>query len=183
MGAGDSSQRVAAGVRPEDSGKGNCRHGRRPQPTAARPKRPKARKADTPAIKPTARQFAGLRRNPSLMHRPRAYHGCRGAPTCVCAPSSRARRTSQGAHGASQGRTNGHQAAADTISDAPARNYHTRRRKSAAKCAKGTRMPRSLSLASTLAAQQPPPSTTAMWRSSKALLPPRIMSIEKQDNH
>ena len=27
------------------------------------------------------------------------------------------------------------------------------------------------------------PSATAMWRSSKALLPPRIMSIEKQDNH
>ena len=170
-------------MRPEDSGKGNCRHGRRPQPAAARPKRPKARKADTPAIKPTARQFAGLRRNPSLMHRPRAYHGCRGAPTCVCAPSSRARRTSQGAHGASQGRTNGHQAAADTISDAPARNYHTRRRRIRRKMRQGHTNAAIVQPSIHSGRPATPPPATAMWRSSKALLPPRIISIEKKDNH
>ena len=123
-----SMQGCAAGLRPEDSGKGNCRHGRRPQPAAARPRRPKARKTGAPTIKPTARQFASLRRIPSSMYHPRAYHGCRGALACACAPSSRARRTSQGANGAFQDRTNGHQAAAHTIRDALARIHHTTRR-------------------------------------------------------
>ena len=142
---------------PEDSGKGNCRHGRRPQPAAARPRRPKARKADTPAIKPTARQFAGLRRCSSLMHRPRAYYGCWGAPACVCAPSSRAHRTSQGAHGAPQGRTNNPKRQLTQLATLQHETTIPCGAESAAKCCKGAPMPRSFSLASTLAAQRPSP--------------------------
>ena len=170
-------------MRPEDSGKGNCRHGGRPQPTAARPRRPKARKTGAPTIKPTARQFASLRRIPSSMYRPRAYHGCRGTLACACAPSSRARRTSQGANGAFQDRTNGHQAAADTISDAPARNHHTIRRRIRRKMLQGRTNATIVQPSIHSGRPATLPSATAMWRSSKALLPPRIMSIEKQDNH
>ena len=53
---------------------------------------------------------------------------------------------------------------------------------SAAKCCKGAPMPRSCSLASTLATQRTPPPASRCNATSKALLPPRIMSIERSHN-
>ena len=169
-------------MRPGDSGKGNCRHGGRPQPTAARPRRPKARKTGAPTIKPTTRQFASPRRKPSSMCHPRAYHGCRETLACACAPSSRAHRTSQGAHGAFQDRTNAHQAAADTNRDARPRNYHIAQRGIRRKMRQWHTSAAIIQHSIHPGRPATPPSATAMWRSSKALLPPRIMSIERSYN-
>ena len=152
-------------------------------PCMINPGRPKARKTDAAAIKPTARQCASQRRQPSSMYRPGAYRGCRGTLACACAPSSRARRTSQGAHGGFQDRTNSHQAAADTNRDAAARDYHTARRGIRHKMRQGHTSAAIIQPSIHSGPTATPPSATAMWRSSKALLPPRIMPIEKKDNH
>ena len=167
-------------MRPEDSGKGNCRHGGRPQPTAARPRRPKARKTGAPTTKPTARQFASLRRMPSSMYHPRAYHGCRGTLACACAPSSRARRTSQGANGAFQDRTNGHQAAAHTIHDALARIHHITRRENHREILHRLHTCRDRTASLPFWPPTDPPHHQRCNATTNALLPPDMMPVEQK---
>ena len=70
-----------------------------------------------------------------------------------------------------------------TIGCAPARNYYTMRRRIRRKMRQGHTNAAIVQPSIHSGRPATPPPATAMWRSSKALLPPRIISIEKKDNH